>query len=225
MGPSERRQARRRRKPSPDPIQPVIGTVDIDAVFKGYEKFKVTNKQFQAEVMARQSDLMKLKSEGNEETQMLAKLTPGTADFKRHEDKVTELKARLAAGTEQAQREFQLKESENVATIYKEVQMMVTADRAMAQNELCRPGDECAAGRGRSQHGHGRSAEHDGLLRPAKRHHKPRHLQPQSPIQGGCGRPGAGDEQCHAAGRENRCGEHSSGAARPELIPPSSAIS
>jgi Skp family chaperone for outer membrane proteins len=108
-------------------IQPVIGTVDMDAVFKGYEKFKQSNKEFQAAVMARQNELMKLKSEGDEVTQMLAKMTPGTEDFKRHENKVTELKARFAAGREQAQREFQLRESENVAAIYKEVQLMVTA--------------------------------------------------------------------------------------------------
>jgi Skp family chaperone for outer membrane proteins len=105
----------------------MIGTVDMDAVFKAYEKFKASNKDFQAAVMARQNDLMKIKAEGDEETQMLAKLNPGTEDFKRHENKVTELKARLAAGREQAQREFQLRESENVATIYKEVQLMVTA--------------------------------------------------------------------------------------------------
>jgi outer membrane protein len=108
------------------PIPPVIGTVDMDAVFKGYEKFKATNKEFQAAVLARQGDLMKIKAEGDEEAQMLGKLTPGTQDFKKHEDRITELKARLAAGREQAQREFQLRESENVATIYKEVQMMVT---------------------------------------------------------------------------------------------------
>ena len=99
----------------------------MDAVFKGYEKFMATNKEFQTAVLARQNDLMKIKSEGEEETQMLAKLTPGTEDFKRHENRVTELKARFAAGREQAQREFQLRESENVAAIYKEVQLMVTA--------------------------------------------------------------------------------------------------
>jgi Skp family chaperone for outer membrane proteins len=114
--------------PKPKPVYPpMIGTVDMDAVFKAYEKFKATNKEFQAAVLARQNDLMKIKAEGDEETQMLAKLNPGTEDFKRHENKVTELKARLAAGREQAQREFQLRESENVATIYKEVQLMVTA--------------------------------------------------------------------------------------------------
>ena len=109
------------------PVPPIIGTVDMDAVFKGYEKFKATNKDFQAAVLGRQNELMKIKSEAEEEAQMLAKLTPGTADFKKHEDRVTELKARFAAGREQAQREFQARESENVATIYKEVQLMVTA--------------------------------------------------------------------------------------------------
>jgi len=111
----------------PPTYPPVIGTVDMDAVFKGYEKFKATNKEFQAAVLARQNELMKIKAEGDEESQLLAKLTPGTQDFKKHEDRFTELKARLAAGKEQAQREFQLRESENVATIYKEVQLMVTA--------------------------------------------------------------------------------------------------
>jgi Skp family chaperone for outer membrane proteins len=109
------------------PVPPMIGTVDMDAVFKGYEKFKVTSKEFQTAVLGRQNELMKIKTEAEEEAQMLSKLTPGTADFKKHEDRVTELKARFAAGREQAQREFQARESENLATIYKEVQLMVTA--------------------------------------------------------------------------------------------------
>jgi outer membrane protein len=110
----------------PAPVAPVIGTIDVDAVFKGYEKWKVTNNEFQAAVLARQNELMKLKSEAQEEAQMLSKLTPGTEDFKKHENKVTDLKARFEAGREQAQREFALREAENVATIYKEVQAMVS---------------------------------------------------------------------------------------------------
>ncbi len=109
------------------PVPPMIGTVDMDAVFKGYEKFKFTSKEFQTAVLGRQNELMKIKSDAEDEAQMLSKLTPGTADFKKHEDRVTELKARFAAGREQAQREFQARESENLATIYKEVQLMVTA--------------------------------------------------------------------------------------------------
>ncbi len=128
-------QVRKAANPNPNagaaapaaPVPPIIGTVDMDAVFKGYEKFKVTSKEFQAAVLGRQNELMKIKNEAEDEAQMLSKLTPGTEDFKKHENRVTELKARFAAGREQAQREFQARESENLATIYKEVQMMVTA--------------------------------------------------------------------------------------------------
>ncbi len=109
----------------PTPVAPMIGTIDVDAVFKGYEKWKVTNSEFQAAVLNRQNELMKLKNEAQEEAQMLSKLTPGTEDFKQRENRVTELKARFEAGREQAQREFALREAENVATIYKEVQAMV----------------------------------------------------------------------------------------------------
>jgi len=110
--------------PSP-PAAPIIGTVDIDSVFKNYEKFKAASKEFNAAMLARKNELMKIMSEAQEEAQMLSKLTPGTEDFTKHENRVTELKARHEAGREQAQREFALRDAENVATIYKEVQAMV----------------------------------------------------------------------------------------------------
>ncbi len=56
---------------------------------------------------------------------MLQKLTPGTADAKKHEDRMTMLKAQMEAGQESAQREFALRQAEVMATIYKEIQAMV----------------------------------------------------------------------------------------------------
>ena len=53
---------------------------------------------------------------------MLAKLCPATEDYKKHENKVTELKARHEAGREQAEREFAQRQAEMMATLYKEVQ-------------------------------------------------------------------------------------------------------
>jgi outer membrane protein len=106
-------------------VAPVIGTIDVDAVFKNYEKFKVASKEFNAAMLTRKNDLMKIMAEAQEEAQLMSKLTPGQEDFKKHEDRVTELKAKHEAGREQAQREFALRDAENVATIYKEVQAMV----------------------------------------------------------------------------------------------------
>jgi outer membrane protein len=109
----------------PTPIAPVIGTVDLELVFKSYEKVKQSNKDYTAALMARKNELMRIMSEAQEEGQMLSKLAPGTEDYKKHENRVTELKARHEAGREQAEREFALRQAEAMATLYKEIQEMV----------------------------------------------------------------------------------------------------
>ena len=109
----------------PAPVAPVIGTVDIELVFKSYEKVKVSNKDYNAALLARKNELMRIMSEAQEEAQMLSKFAPGTDDYKKHEDRVTELKARHEAGREQAEREFAQRQAEAMATLYKEIQEMV----------------------------------------------------------------------------------------------------
>jgi Skp family chaperone for outer membrane proteins len=109
----------------PVPIAPVIGTVDIELVFKSYEKVKVSNKEYSAALLARKNELMRIMSEAQEEAQMLSKLAPGTEDYKKHENRVTELKARHEAGREQAEREFAQRQAEAMGTLYKEIQEMV----------------------------------------------------------------------------------------------------
>ncbi|MGC8640268.1 MAG: OmpH family outer membrane protein [Isosphaeraceae bacterium] len=106
------------------PVPPVIGTIDLDAVFKNYEKVKVSSEEFRAAAIARKADLQKIEQEAQQEAEILAKLTPGTEDFKKHENKVTELKAKFEAGREQAERDFAGREAEAMATLYKEVQAM-----------------------------------------------------------------------------------------------------
>jgi Skp family chaperone for outer membrane proteins len=107
------------------PVSPVIGTIDLDAVFKSYDKVKVSSEEFKAAALARKGELQKIQAEAQQEAEILAKLTPGTEDFKKHENRVTELKARFEAGREQAERDFASREAEAMATLYKEVQAMV----------------------------------------------------------------------------------------------------
>jgi outer membrane protein len=109
----------------PTPVAPLIGTVDLELVFKNYDKVKVSNKEYNAALLARKNELMRIMSEAQEEAQMLAKLAPGSEDYKKHENRVTELKARHEAGREQAEREFQQRQAEAMGTLYKEIQEMV----------------------------------------------------------------------------------------------------
>jgi Skp family chaperone for outer membrane proteins len=108
-----------------DAVPPVIGTVDLEAVFKGYEKVKAQAEEFNAAALAKKKDLMKIQTEMASEAEMLQKLSPGSEDFKKRENHVTELKAKMEAGREQAEREFSTREAESMATLYKEIQVMV----------------------------------------------------------------------------------------------------
>ncbi len=108
-------------------VPPIFGTVDIEAVLKAYDKVKTQQEEFKAAAMAKHNELMKFQTEAQEEAQKLSKLTPNSVDAKKCEDRITQLKAQLEAGREQAQRDFALRESEMLATLYKEVQEMVSA--------------------------------------------------------------------------------------------------
>lgn len=112
-------------KPAP-PTPATFGTVDMTAVFKGYDKVKASAEEFRASVETKKKDLMKFMSEAQQEQEMLAKLAPGTVDYKKHEDRITQLKAQHEALREQSEREFTLREAEMLATLYKEIQAMVS---------------------------------------------------------------------------------------------------
>ncbi|AMV39755.1 OmpH family outer membrane protein [Planctomyces sp. SH-PL62] len=100
---------------------PVIGTIDLDGVFKNYEKVKYANEEFQASLLAKRNELMKLQQEMAQEAEVLNRYAPGQEEFKKQENKLTELKAKIEAGREQAEREFQSKEAEAMASLYNEV--------------------------------------------------------------------------------------------------------
>ncbi len=102
----------------------VIGVIDLNVVAKNYDKLKVAMEKIQADAMARQNELMKLQSEGAGEVEKLKKLAPGSLDQKRIEEKLSELKAKMAATKEQAQMEFERREAEISATTYGEIQRM-----------------------------------------------------------------------------------------------------
>jgi len=109
------------------PSPPTFGTVDMSAVFKGYDKVKVNAEEFRAAATAKKAELTKLMQGMQQESEVMAKLTPGSLDFKKHENAMTEMKAKVEAQREQAERDFTLREAEMLATLYKEIQAMVGA--------------------------------------------------------------------------------------------------
>ncbi len=113
--------------PAPAPAAPSpvsIGSIDMDGVLKNYDKFKVATETLRSEALARHNDLMKVANEAKAEQEKLSRMAPNGPDAKKCEERFTQLKAQLEAGRENAEREFQQKEAETMATIYNDIQAM-----------------------------------------------------------------------------------------------------
>jgi Skp family chaperone for outer membrane proteins len=110
-------------------VPPTIGTIDIDLVFNKYEKFLAMGEEIGAAAKAKQAELMKILSEIQSEAEFLqsGKINVGTPDYKKHEDRITQLQAEHEAKKAQASREFEQREAEAYATLYKEIQAMSAA--------------------------------------------------------------------------------------------------
>src|SRR5262249_22840680 len=74
------------------PVPPVLGTIDLDLVLKNYKKFEASSKEFQAAMLVRRGELQKIDSEARQVAEMMQKLTPGTEDYRKQENRLTELR-------------------------------------------------------------------------------------------------------------------------------------
>ena len=98
-----------------------IGTLDVEGVFRSYDKVAVRGEDLNAEVMLRYGELSKLANEGKLEQEKLGNIKPGTADAQKCEQRMVQLKAQIEAGRQNAEREFTQKETETMTSIYNEV--------------------------------------------------------------------------------------------------------
>ncbi|MDB5349894.1 MAG: hypothetical protein JWN86_1141 [Planctomycetota bacterium] len=112
-------------------VPAVVGSIDLEAVFRGYEKSKFHIEQLKAEGMAREGELKGFIAQAKGIAKEMEALQPGSKDFKDRDGKLTQLKANLQAVKESAEREGQAKYAEIMATFYKEVQAMtkIAAER------------------------------------------------------------------------------------------------
>lgn len=102
----------------------VIGTIDVEGVFRELDKVKVAGETLNAEVKVRYAELTRIASEGKMEQDKIQNLKPGQPDFKRCEARITELQLKMQAEKQNAEREFTQKETETMMEIYNEVVAM-----------------------------------------------------------------------------------------------------
>ena len=105
----------------------VIGTIDLEYVFKNYDKVKAVQKEIGAAIQVRKGELMKYEDQARSAYEYMKKLNPSSEDYRKQENLLTELKAKMEASKEQAEREITLRQAETMATIYKEIQAYAKA--------------------------------------------------------------------------------------------------
>lgn len=113
-------------KPAPRAaaLPATIATIDMDAVFKAYDKVKESSDQFRAAAMAEQQKLTKFAADIQVEMDKLRKLQPDSDTYRELESKVTEMQVKHKSMQERAGREFSRREAESMAALYKEIQAM-----------------------------------------------------------------------------------------------------
>ncbi len=108
------------------PTGAAIGSVDMDAVFRGYSKVKRVSEDFNAQAKEapkqRYNPLLEEVQKLNDE---LAKLAPGTQEHRSIEGRITALKERLEVERSMLEREFSQREAQNLSEIYREIQAAV----------------------------------------------------------------------------------------------------
>jgi RNA polymerase sigma factor (sigma-70 family) len=104
-----------------------IGSINMDAIFERCERVQAARHLLKAVRVAHGDELAKMQSSAQFEADILSKLTPGSEDYKKHEVRLTDLKARFEAAREQFERELQHREDETMATIYHEIQDTVAS--------------------------------------------------------------------------------------------------
>ena len=62
----------------------------MTAIFKKYDKVRISGEEFKASVLAKKNELMKLMQEMQQETEAMAKMTPNSVDYKKSVDEFVE---------------------------------------------------------------------------------------------------------------------------------------
>lgn len=106
-------------------IAPVFGSIDMDAVFKNYEKVKSTSDEMQAKALAKQQELQKMVADMKAAAEKQSSLSPMSPEFKKFDQQLTQMKIQAEAAQQQAQKELAQMEAEALAGLYREIQSMV----------------------------------------------------------------------------------------------------
>ena len=112
---------------TPTPGLPaVIGSMDMDAVFKNYEKVKLMSEEMQAKALAKQNELQKMVADMKAAAEKQQSLAPSSPEFKKFDQQLTQMKIQAEATQESARKDLAEAEAIALAGLYREIQAMTS---------------------------------------------------------------------------------------------------
>ncbi len=102
-----------------------VGSVDMDAVFKRYERVKRVEDQRRADVEDRRRQIARLEAQAGESFDLLKKLAPQSEDYRRQADRLTEIKTRIDGERQGMEREISARQSRDVASVLEDVRGVI----------------------------------------------------------------------------------------------------
>ena len=102
-----------------------VGLVDLDHIFKNYEKLTRQQELFQADVQQKQEQLSALANRMKQLDEERKQFNPASQEFKQRDDELTQLRADLAAQAQQAEKAFSLRDATMVRRVYLDIEDMI----------------------------------------------------------------------------------------------------
>jgi RNA polymerase sigma factor (sigma-70 family) len=114
--------------PSPSGSQAagaVIGSIDMDAVFKRWVQVGRSQKAQKAALDAARKRLAKLQADAESGRARMQRLGPDSAEYRAAEDRLTALKGRIESEREAAQRDYERLQARELARLLEEIQQVI----------------------------------------------------------------------------------------------------
>lgn len=99
------------------PSVAAIGSIDIDAVLKRYEKVQQSHEPFKADMKTARERRAQLQQQAATAIAGLQRLAPGSPDLVALEDRATDLKKQRETEHEKVEREFNLSQARTMAAL------------------------------------------------------------------------------------------------------------
>ena len=109
------------------PTSMVIGTIDMEAVLKGYEKAKAMEEKVAADIQEERKKLIQMQAEMKRLADEASRFAQNSPDAKKYIDQAMEIELKLKANEQKLKAEFAMRWADTSASLYDEIQRFTAA--------------------------------------------------------------------------------------------------